>query len=210
MKLILLGAAGSGKGTMAKKIAADFNVPQISTGDMFREIAKKGGELGEKVKSLMESGALVPNEITFEVLKQRLKQKDCKKGFILDGFPRSLTQAEMLQKLTDIDAVISIELPFKQLEQRLVSRRICPKCGDIDNASYQGYTGNCRKCGTKLFQRDDDKPEAIKARLEVYKKDVTPLIDFYGGKVFSVSSAGSPEQTYAPVKTFLSKLEAKA
>ena len=210
MKLILLGAAGSGKGTMAKKIAADFNVPQISTGDMFREIAKKGGELGEKVKSLMESGALVPNEITFEVLKQRLKQKDCKKGFILDGFPRSLAQAEMLQKLTDIDAVISIELPFKQLEQRLVSRRICPKCGDIDNASYQGYTGNCRKCGTKLFQRDDDKPEAIKARLEVYKKDVTPLIDFYGEKVMTVSSAGSPDETYTPVKTFLSKLEAKA
>ncbi len=210
MKLILLGAAGSGKGTMAKKIAADFNVPQISTGDMFREIAKKGGELGEKVKSLMESGALVPNEITFEVLKQRLKQKDCKKGFILDGFPRSLAQAEMLQKLTDIDAVISIELPFKQLEQRLVSRRICPKCGDIDNASYQGYTGNCRKCGAKLFQRDDDKPEAIKARLEVYKKDVTPLIDFYGEKVMTVSSAGSPDETYAPVKTFLSKLEAKA
>lgn len=210
MKLILLGAAGSGKGTMAKKIAADFNVPQISTGDMFREIAKKGGELGEKVKSLMESGALVPNEITFEVLKQRLKQKDCKKGFILDGFPRSLAQAEMLQKLTDIDAVISIELPFKQLEQRLVSRRICPKCGDIDNANYQGYTGNCRKCGTKLFQRDDDKPEAIKARLEVYKKDVTPLIDFYGEKVMTVSSAGSPDETYAPVKTFLSKLEAKA
>lgn len=210
MKLILLGAAGSGKGTMAKKIAVDFNVPQISTGDMFREIAKKGGELGEKVKSLMESGALVPNEITFEVLKQRLKQKDCKKGFILDGFPRSLAQAEMLQKLTDIDAVISIELPFKQLEQRLVSRRICPKCGDIDNASYQGYTGNCRKCGTKLFQRDDDKPEAIKARLEVYKKDVTPLIDFYGEKVMTVSSAGSPDETYAPVKTFLSKLEAKA
>ena len=210
MKLILLGAAGSGKGTMAKKIAADFNVPQISTGDMFREIAKKGGELGEKVKSLMESGALVPNEITFEVLKQRLKQKDCKKGFILDGFPRSLAQAEMLQKLTDIDAVISIELPFKQLEQRLVSRRICPKCGDIDNANYQAYTGNCRKCGTKLFQRDDDKPEAIKARLEVYKKDVTPLIDFYGEKVMTVSSAGSPDETYAPVKTFLSKLEAKA
>ena len=91
-----------------------------------------------------------------------------------------------------------------------MSRRICPKCGDIDNANYQGYTGNCRKCGTKLFQRDDDKPEAIKARLEVYKKDVTPLIDFYGEKVMTVSSAGSPDETYAPVKTFLSKLEAKA
>ena len=210
MKLILLGAAGSGKGTMAKKIAADFNVPQISTGDMFREIAKKGGELGEKVKSLMESGALVPNEITFEVLKARLAKPDCKKGFILDGFPRSLSQAEMLEGVTDIDAVVSIELPFEELEKRLVNRRLCPSCGEIDNTSYAGFTGNCRKCGTKLFQRDDDKPEAIKARLEVYKKDVTPLIDFYGGKVFSVSSAGSPEQTYAPVKTFLSKLEAKA
>ena len=210
MKLILLGAAGSGKGTMAKKIAADFNVPQISTGDMFREIAKKGGELGEKVQSLMSKGALIPNEITFEVLKARLAKPDCKKGFILDGFPRSLSQAEMLEGVTDIDAVVSIELPFEELEKRLVNRRLCPSCGEIDNTSYAGFTGNCRKCGTKLFQRDDDKPEAIKARLEVYKKDVTPLIDFYGGKVFSVSSAGSPEQTYAPVKTFLSKLEAKA
>ena len=210
MKLILLGAAGSGKGTMAKKISADLGIPQISTGDLFREIAKEGGKLGEQVQSLMSKGALIPNEITFEVLKQRLKQKDCKKGFILDGFPRSLSQAEMLEGVTDIDAVVSIELPFEELEKRLVNRRLCPSCGEIDNTSYAGFTGNCRKCGTKLFQRDDDKPEAIKARLEVYKKDVTPLIDFYGGKVFSVSSAGSPEQTYAPVKTFLSKLEAKA
>ncbi len=210
MKLILLGAAGSGKGTMAKKISADFGIPQISTGDLFREIAKEGGKLGEQVQSLMSKGALIPNEITFEVLKARLAKPDCKKGFILDGFPRSLSQAEMLEGVTDIDAVVSIELPFEELEKRLVNRRLCPSCGEIDNTSYAGFTGNCRKCGTKLFQRDDDKPEAIKARLEVYKKDVTPLIDFYGGKVFSVSSAGSPEQTYAPVKTFLSKLEAKA
>lgn len=210
MKLILLGAAGSGKGTMAKKISADFGIPQISTGDLFREIAKEGGKLGEQVQSLMSKGALIPNEITFEVLKARLAKPDCKKGFILDGFPRSLSQAEMLEGVADIDAVVSIELPFEELEKRLVNRRLCPSCGEIDNTSYAGFTGNCRKCGTKLFQRDDDKPEAIKARLEVYKKDVTPLIDFYGGKVFSVSSAGSPEQTYAPVKTFLSKLEAKA
>ena len=210
MKLILLGAAGSGKGTMAKKISADFGIPQISTGDLFREIAKEGGKLGEQVQSLMSKGALIPNEITFEVLKARLAKPDCKKGFILDGFPRSLSQAEMLEGVTDIDAVVSIELPFEELEKRLVNRRLCPSCGEIDNTSYAGFTGNCRKCGTKLFQRDDDKPEAIKARLEVYKQDVTPLIDFYGGKVFSVSSAGSPEQTYAPVKTFLSKLEAKA
>lgn len=210
MKLILLGAAGSGKGTMAKKISADFKVPQISTGDMFREIAKKGGDLGEKVAKLMSSGSLVPNEITFEVLKERLKKDDCKNGFILDGFPRSLIQAQMLRELTDIDAVISIELPFSELEKRLVNRRICASCGDIDNVSYDGYTGACRKCGKKLFQRDDDKPEAIKTRLEVYKKDVTPLINFYGDKVMTVSSSGSPDETYAPVKTFLTKLEAKA
>ncbi len=210
MKLILLGAAGSGKGTMAKKISADFKVPQISTGDMFREIAKQGGTLGEKVKKLMASGSLIPNEITFEVLKKRLEKDDCKNGFILDGFPRSLDQAEMLKNVTDVDAVISIELPFSELEKRLVNRRICSFCGDIDNVSYEGYTGDCRKCGKKLFQRDDDKPEAIKNRLEVYKKSVTPLINFYGDKVMTVSSAGSPEETYAPVKTFLSKLEAKA
>ncbi len=210
MKLILLGAAGSGKGTMAKKISADFKVPQISTGDMFREIAKQGGTLGEKVKKLMASGSLIPNEITFEVLKKRLEKDDCKNGFILDGFPRSLDQAEMLKNVTDVDAVISIELPFSELEKRLVNRRICSFCGDIDNVSYEGYTGDCRKCGKKLFQRDDDKPEAIKNRLEVYKKSVTPLINFYGDKVMTVSSAGSPEETYAPVKIFLSKLEAKA
>ena len=210
MKLILLGAAGSGKGTMAKKISADFKVPQISTGDMFREIAKQGGTLGEKVKKLMASGSLIPNEITFEVLKKRLEKDDCKNGFILDGFPRSIDQAEMLKNVTDVDAVISIELPFSELEKRLVNRRICSFCGDIDNVSYEGYTGDCRKCGKKLFQRDDDKPEAIKNRLEVYKKSVTPLINFYSDKVMTVSSAGSPEETYAPVKTFLSKLEAKA
>ena len=209
MKLVLLGAAGSGKGTLAKKITADFDIPQISTGDLFREIVKSSSPLGELVKSYLDKGALVPNEVTFDVLKNRISQEDCKNGFILDGFPRSLDQAQMLAKLTAVDAVISVELDFEELEKRLISRRTCPKCGDIDNANYQGFTGNCRKCGTKLFQRDDDKPEAIKARLEVYKNNITPLINFYGDKVFKVSSAGTPDETYAPVKTFLVKLEAK-
>lgn len=170
---------------------------------------KTGSTLGELVKGYLDKGALVPNEVTFDVLKNRISQPDCKKGFILDGFPRSLDQAKMLSQVTDIDAVISVELGFEELEKRLVSRRTCPKCGDIDNANYKGFTGYCRKCGTKLFQRDDDKPEAIKARLEVYKNNITPLINFYGDKVFAVSSAGSPDETYAPVKTFLVKLEAK-
>ncbi len=210
MKLILLGAAGSGKGTLAKKITRDFSVPQISTGDLFRDIVKSGSKLGELVASYINFGKLVPNEVTFEVLKERISQPDCKDGFILDGFPRTLDQAELLDKLTKVDAVISVELDFEVIVQRLVARRTCPKCGDIDNADYEGFTGKCRKCAAELFQRDDDKPEAIRTRLEVYKKNITPLINFYGDKVKTVSSAGTPEETYAPVKTFLEKLEAKA
>lgn len=208
MKLILLGAAGSGKGTLAKRISADYNIPQISTGDLFREIVGSGSELGELVKSYINKGALVPNEVTFQVLQNRLAKDDCKNGYILDGFPRTLDQAKMLAQLTDVDCVISIELDFETLEKRLVSRRLCPKCGDIDNTGYAGYTGQCRKCSTPLFQRDDDKPEAIKVRLEVYKSQVTPLINFYGDKVQSVSSSGTPEETYSHVKTFLKGLEA--
>lgn len=210
MKLVLLGAAGSGKGTLAKKITRDFAIPQLSMGDIFRDIAKSGSELGVLLQKYMSTGALVPDEITFEVLKERLFRDDCKKGFILDGFPRNLQQAKLLAKVTDVDAVISVELPFEELEKRLVSRRNCPKCGEIDNTEYEGYNGLCRKCQTPLFQRDDDKPEAIQARLEVYKKNITPLINFYSGKVFTVSSIGSPDETYKPVKTFLEKLGAKS
>ncbi len=208
MKLILLGAAGSGKGTLAKKITADFGIPQLSMGDMLRDIASSGSELGKKIGEYQNKGILVPSDVVFEVLKVRLSQADCKNGFILDGFPRSLEQAELLSGVTDIDAVISVELAFDELERRLVSRRTCPKCGDIDNANYEGFTGNCRKCQTPLFQRDDDKPEAIRTRLEVYKKNITPLINFYSGKVFKVSSAGTPDETYRPVKNFLGSLEA--
>lgn len=209
MKLILLGAAGSGKGTLAKQISADFHIPQISTGDLFREIVKSGSELGELVKSYINKGNLVPNEVTFKVLRNRLEKSDCKNGYILDGFPRTLQQAEMLAKLTEIDVVISLELGFAELEKRLVSRRLCPSCGEIDNTNHAGYNGKCRKCSATLFQRDDDKPEAIKTRLEVYKSQVAPLINFYGDKVQSVSSSGTPDETYSRVKTFLKDLEAK-
>ena len=207
MKLVLLGAAGSGKGTLAKNIVKDFNLPQLSTGDILREIAKENSELGETVTSYQKEGKLVPDEITFEVLKNRLSKNDCLNGYILDGYPRTLNQAKLLAKITDIDAVISIELDLDEIVKRLVSRRNCPKCGKIDNTNHEGYNGLCRKCQTPLFQRDDDKPDAIKARLEVYKQNITPLINFYGDKVFVVSSAGSPEETYKPVKTFLEGLK---
>lgn len=207
MKLVLLGAAGSGKGTLAKNIVKDFNLPQLSTGDILREIAKENSELGETVTSYQKEGKLVPDEITFEVLKNRLSKNDCLNGYILDGYPRTLNQAKLLAKITDIDAVISIELDLDEIVKRLVSRRNCPKCGEIDNTNHEGYNGLCRKCQTPLFQRNDDKPDAIKARLEVYKQNITPLINFYGDKVFVVSSAGSPEETYKPVKTFLEGLK---
>ena len=161
------------------------------------------------MKSYINKGNLVPNEVTFKVLQNRLEKSDCKNGYILDGFPRTLQQAEMLAKLTEIDVVISLELGFAELEKRLVSRRLCPSCGEIDNTNHAGYNGKCRKCSATLFQRDDDKPEAIKTRLEVYKSQVAPLINFYGDKVQSVSSSGTPDETYSRVKTFLKDLEAK-
>lgn len=208
MKLILLGAAGSGKGTLAKNITKDFGIPQLSMGDMLRDIANSGSELGKKIGEFQKNGILVTNDIVFEVLKIRLGQEDCKNGFILDGYPRTLEQAELLKKVTEVDAVVSVELPFDEIERRLAARRTCPKCGEIDNTSYAGFTGNCRKCQTPMFQRNDDKPEAIKVRLEVYKQNITPLINFYSDRLFKVSSAGSPEETYKPVKNFLQNLEA--
>ncbi len=209
MKLILLGAPGSGKGTLAKQITRDFDIPQISTGDLFRQFASSGSKLGLELKSYMDSGKLVPDELTIQILKDRISQSDCKNGFILDGFPRTIKQAEVLRTITEIDSVILVDLAFEEIINRLVSRRICPQCGDIDNASYEGYTGNCRKCGTPLYQRDDDKLETVKNRLEVYEKNTSPLIDFYSDRLFKVSSKGTPEETYQPVKTFLKGLEAK-
>lgn len=208
MKLILLGAAGSGKGTLAKKITRDFGIPQLSMGDMLRDIASSGSELGKKIGEYQNKGILVPSDVVFEVLKERLSKKDCENGYILDGFPRTIDQAHLLAKVTEVDAVISVELAFDEIERRLAARRTCPKCGEIDNANYEGFTGNCRKCQTPMFQRDDDKPEAIRTRLEVYKQNITPLINFYGDRLFKVSSAGSPEETYKPVYDFLKTLEA--
>lgn len=209
MNLILLGAQGSGKGTLAKNISRDFGLVQISTGDLFRESIAKKEKLGLKAQAYMNRGELVPIELTLKILNERISKPDCKKGFILDGFPRSIEQAEALKEVANIDYVINVELPYEECVARLTTRRTCPNCGDIDNMTYKGYTGNCRKCGTPLFQRDDDKPEAIKTRLEVYEKTTTPLINFYSDRLFKVSSLGTPEDTYRPVKDFLSNLGRK-
>ncbi len=208
MKIILLGAPGSGKGTLAKKISRDFDIPQISTGDLFRAIVKEDSPLAHKVKDIMASGGLVPDEVTVELVKDRLSKSDCKKGFILDGFPRTVAQAEALETISKIDTVILVELANEIIIERLSSRRTCPNCSEI-YSTEDNPEEVCKKCNTPLIQRDDDKPETIKHRLEVYETNTSPLINFYSDRLFKVSSAGSPDETYRPVKTFLEKLEAK-
>ncbi len=202
MKIILLGAPGSGKGTLAKQITRDFGLPQISTGDLFRAIVKEDSALAREVKSIMASGALVPDELTIEIVKNRINQNDCQKGFILDGFPRTVNQAKALENITEIDMAILVDLDFETIIDRLSSRLTCPACGEIYNAHTYNQQ-SCQKCNATLIQRDDDKPETIKNRLEVYEKNTSPLINFYSDRLFKVSSKNSAEETYRSVKTFL-------
>ncbi len=204
MKIILLGAPGSGKGTIAKRISQDYSIPQISTGDLFRAIVKEENEFARKIKEILASGSLVPDEITIKMLKDRIEKEDCKNGYILDGFPRSIPQAEALKKIAQIDTVLLVDLPFDTIIERLSSRRTCPNCSEIySTAKYAGDT--CLKCGHKIIQRDDDKPEAIKHRLEVYEKTTAPLINFYSDRLFKVSNDREIDETYRSVKAFLDK-----
>ncbi len=207
MKIILLGAPFSGKGTLARNIVKDFDIVQISTGDLFRENIKNGTEVGKLAKSYMDKGELVPDEVTIKMLAERIEKDDCKKGFILDGFPRSVNQAIALKDITDIDAVIELDVPLDEIRRRCVGRRICSKCGEIYNTSSYDKT-ICAKCGSPLFQRDDDNLETINLRLEVYEKQTAPLINFYAEKLFVVQgSEKGPEETYNKVKNFLKGLK---
>ena len=204
MNLILMGAQGSGKGTLAKKISADFGLVAISTGDLFRESKAKGEKLGLEADKYISKGQLVPLDLTLEILNARINKPDCRKGVILDGFPRSIEQAKALEKVLEVDHVINVKLPYDECVKRMLARRICPKCGK-SYSTLLDKTETCTECGAKLVQRDDDKLDAIKTRLEVYEKTTTPLIDFYSDRLFEVSSTGTPEDTYRPVKDFLTK-----
>lgn len=184
MNLVFLGPPGVGKGTIAKEIAKEKGIPQISTGDLLREAVKQGSELGKKAKTYMDSGKLVPDNLVINLLKNRISKDDCKKGFILDGFPRTVPQAEALAKEVKINRVLNFKALDKTIIQRLSGRRTCKSC----NAIYHlinippKVEGICDKCGGELFQRDDDKPKAIKKRLEVYQQQTAPLIDYYNKK----------------------------
>lgn len=202
MNIILLGAPFSGKGTLARQIVNDFGYIQISTGDLFRENMKKGTEIGLLAKQYIDKGQLVPDSVTVAMLKERIVQDDCKKGFILDGFPRTIPQAEELKKIAKIDAVINLDVPFDEIRRRCLGRRTCSKCGEIYNISTYDKT-TCKLCGSPLFQRDDDNLETVNNRLEVYENQTAPLINFYADRLFVVKGQATPEQTYEPVKNFL-------
>lgn len=179
----MLGPPGAGKGTYATRLAPKLGIPTISTGELLRA-SREDIEFGETIKKYQDSGDLVPDEIVIQILKKRLEKDDAKNGFILDGFPRTLKQAKALEKISKIDVVINLSVSEEILIKRLSSRRQCKKCGEIYNLLYlkPKVEGICDKCGGELYQRDDDKPEAIKERLKIYHEKTAPLVDYYANK----------------------------
>ncbi len=202
MKLIFLGAPGAGKGTQAEIVCDHLGIPTISTGNCLREAVKNGTELGIRAKSYMDDGHLVPDEIVISIIRDRLQQEDCRKGFILDGFPRTVPQAEALDSMgIMIDKVIDLEVADTEIEKRLSGRRVCEGCGasyHIENKPSQ-KPGVCDKCGASLVVRKDDQPETIRERLSVYHKQTEPLKQYYtkSGKLIAVEGRGSVDEIAA-------------
>src|SRR5512139_97041 len=200
MRIVLLGAPGAGKGTQAKKLVEKFPIPHISTGDLLRAAVAAGTALGKEAKSFMDRGELVPDSVVLGMVEERLKQDDCKKGYILDGFPRNTAQAEALDKMLaalnmSLTGALIVDVPFEDLMKRLTGRRTCKACGQMYNiySSPPKKEGVCDKCGGELFQRDDDKEATIKKRLDVYSAQTAPLFDYYSKKgiLKSVDGTGS-------------------
>ncbi len=202
MNIILLGAPGAGKGTQAEVISAKLSIPQISTGNIIREAVKNGTPMGLEAKSFMDDGRLVPDATVIGIIKERLAQPDCANGFILDGFPRTIPQAEALDELgVKIDKVISIEVPDDKIVLRMSGRRVCPKCGASYHTEYKkpAVDGVCNQCGDSLAQRKDDAPETVLERLRVYHEQTEPLKEFYekSGKLRTVVGQEKVEDTSA-------------
>lgn len=207
MNIILLGAPGAGKGTQASKIEAKYNLLHISTGDIFRANIKNGTEIGKLAKSYTDAGKLVPDEVTCEIVKDRLTWADARHGYMLDGFPRNLFQAQELDKFAKVDICLNIDVDESLLMDRICGRRVC-SCGESYHISTLNGSDTCAKCGGKLFQRPDDVPETVKTRLETYKSQTAPLIEYYKsqGKLFSVTSGeGSPDEVFVQICKILDK-----
>ena len=212
MKVIMLGAPGAGKGTQAKMIADEYKIPHISTGDIFRANIKSGTELGKKAKTYMDKGELVPDELVVDLIMSRFAEDDCKNGYVLDGFPRTIPQAEALDaalaKNDDhVDVAIDIEVPDENIIRRMGGRRACTNCGATYHVVYNPpkVEGVCDVCGQKLILRDDDKPETVKNRLNVYHTQTQPLIDYYKKKdiLKTVDGTQDMNKVFADIKAVL-------
>jgi adenylate kinase len=215
MNLILMGLPGAGKGTQAEQIVEQYHIPHISTGDMFRAAIKEGTELGLKAKSFMDQGQLVPDEVTIGIVRDRLGKDDCKKGFLLDGFPRTVAQAEALETMLNqlersIDYVIHIQVDQRLLLDRLTGRRICKSCGSTYHLVFNppATEGICDKCGGVLYQREDDNAETVGNRLDVNTKQMKPLLDFYQEKGYlrTVNGEQDINDVFADVNVLLGGL----
>ena len=214
MRIILVGPPGAGKGTQAEKIVAKYGVAHISTGDILRANVKAGTELGKKAKSFMDAGGLVPDDVIVEMMRGRLVEKDCEKGFILDGFPRTVPQAEALTALLKdmgikLDGVILLDVPDDAVVERLCGRRMCRSCGKIFHVTFKPSTSGerCDACGGELYQRDDDKETVIRQRLAVYHGQTAPLVDYYGkaGLLRPVDAAESVDKVLNHIEALLER-----
>jgi adenylate kinase len=212
MRLLLLGAPGSGKGTQAKQVSQEFGLPHISTGDILREAAKKGTPLGTEAKKYMDKGELVPDRLMLDLIKERLDQPDAAKGFLLDGFPRTVIQAQGLEEMLQeqnrpLDMACYLEVDRQELIKRLTARRICTGCGAIYNIAFQSpkQEGRCDKCGGVLEQRVDDSLETVENRLQVFVKQTEPLLDFYRFRnlLKTVDGSKAPREVFAALSALL-------
>lgn len=216
MNLVLMGLPGAGKGTQAERIVENYSIPHISTGDMFRAAIKEGTPLGIKAKSFMDQGNLVPDEVTIGIVRERLSKDDCEKGFLLDGFPRTVAQADALEgMLTElgksIDYVINIDVDQSILMERLTGRRICKSCGSTYHLVFNppAREGVCDKCGGELYQRPDDNAETVGNRLEVNLEQTKPLLDFYNAKGYlrNINGQQHIDEVFVDVKALLEGLD---
>ena len=217
MRIVLLGPPGCGKGTQAKEIVSSYNIPQISTGDMLRLAVKNGSPMGKEAKKFMDEGLLVPDKVVIGIVEERLQGSDCQDGFILDGFPRTIPQADALEEVLKkigrpLQGVISFEVDDAILIERLSGRRICKECGCGYHVSFDPprVEGKCDKCGGELFQRDDDKRETIKERLEVYRRQTASLLSYYKekGLLFSVDGTNDIGKVRNDVQDVILKIRA--